>query len=282
MIGLAITLLSRLPRRGLLRLGRVVGWLWYYLVPIRRRVAREQMQRSFPEWSPAKVRQTVLENFKQTAMTFAEGAHIARLERKLPAWYSEEGFEHYRAAVARGKGVVVVTGHVGNFDLFGVLMAIAGHELTIVVRQIKNKALDERWNELRRRFGTRVLFGKRRLGVMKEILSELKAGRSVALVIDQNMNPDKGVFVDFFGRPACTMELPALLAKRTGAAVIAGFMIRRPDYGHHALILPEVPFVRGPDDLRVNTQHYTRLLEDVVRAHPEQWFWVHRRWKTQP
>ena len=95
------------------------------------------------------------------------------------------------------------------------------------------------------------------------------------------MPADKGVFVDFFGRAACTMELPALLAKRTGATVVPGYMIRRPDGGHHATVLPAVAWRSGPDDLVRNTQAHTRVIEEIVRAHPTQWLWVHRRWTTK-
>jgi KDO2-lipid IV(A) lauroyltransferase len=281
-IGALIWVLGRLPRPALLRLGRVCGWLWFHLIPIRRGVALAQMQRAFPEWEEARVRATTLENFKQTATTFAEGALIPHLAPKLPAWYSHQGFEHYWAARVRGKGVIVITGHVGNFDLFGVLQSIAGYALTIVVRPIKNQALDARWNAMRARFGTRVLIARRRMGAMKEILAELKAGRSVALLIDQNMNRDKGVFVDFFGQAACTMELPALLAKRTGAAIVPAFMVRRPDGGHHAIILPEVRWRSGDGDLVRNTQAHTQVVEDMVRRYPAQWLWVHRRWKSRP
>lgn len=279
-------LLGLLSHRAMIKLGRLSGWLWFNVVRFRRRLLLDQLQRSFPEWDAAKVKQVGAENLKQLCTTFAEAGLLHQLQPgTVPSFYSEDGMDKFRAALASGRGVVVITAHIGNWELFAVLQALAGTKLTVVVRHIKNQSLDRMWNRVRTRFGLSVLFAKRRMGAMKEMLSALRRGEALALVIDQNMPRDKGVFVEFFGRPANTMDLPALLQQRTHCIVIPAFMIRTTDsqgqVGHKVIVLD--PIEASPDDDRVSlTQRYTKAVEDIVRRYPEQWLWVHRRWKVQP
>lgn len=276
-------LLGRLSHRSMIRLGRFAGWLWFHIIRFRRGLAEQQLAAAFPSWTKQQVHDVAAENFKQLCTTFAEAGLLHQLQPGVvPSFYSQTGMEKFHTAVAKGKGVLVVTAHIGNWELFAVMQALAGNKLTVVVRHIKNQSLDKMWNRVRTRFGLNVLFAKRRMGAMKEMLMALRRGEALALVIDQNMPPGSGVFVDFFGRKAATMDLPALLAKRTGCVVIPAFMIRQPDFSHHVIVGDPLEFVEGENDLVINTQRYTRAVEDIVRAYPTQWLWVHRRWKRQP
>lgn len=280
-------LLHRLNRPWQRRLGLFFGALLFHVVPIRRRLADQQLAFCFPDWSASKRRAVLKQAYQHLCLTVAEGGLMAELARggpleALPPWFSHTGFEHFEAAGRANKGTIVITAHLGNWDLFGVIYALLGVKLNIVARDISNKAANKRWIALRESSGLKQISAHRRQGSLKQILTALRNNEVVALVLDQNMSREKGVFVDFFGQQACTLDLAAVLAKRTGAPVIAAFMIRQPDGSHHAVIHPPISFEPGPDDVTVATQRYTKLIEDQVRAHPEQWLWLHRRWKTRP
>src|SRR4051812_21478760 len=142
MIGLAFALLSRLEHRRLIALGRAVGWLWYHVFPYRRALAERQIAAAFPDWPRARVRATARESFCQTTTTFAEFALLGRLadlpRGQKPAFYSSEGYANVRAAHRDGRGVICVTAHLGNWDLFAVVQALLGEKINVVTREIKN------------------------------------------------------------------------------------------------------------------------------------------------
>ncbi len=280
-------LMTRLSHRWQRRLGAFVGWLIFAVLRIRRGVVDAQLAAAFPDWDRKRRREVARRAYQHMAITVAEGGLMAQLARggrrqALPEWFTHEGFEHFEQAARLGRGTIVVTGHLGNWDLLGVLYAVLGIPLNVVARDIKSKSLNELWVGLRESSGLKQISAHRRQGSLKRILQALKQNQVIALALDQNMSADKGVFVDFFGRPACTLDLAAVLAKRTGAPVLAAFLLRNDDGTHRAKIFPPLEWIEGPDDITLNTQHYTRIIEDMVRAHPEQWLWLHRRWKTQP
>jgi KDO2-lipid IV(A) lauroyltransferase len=192
-----------------------------------------------------------------------------------------EGLDVIRAAYARGKGVLLFSGHFGHWELTALMQGYLGLPLVLVTRPLDNPALETLLAERRRRSGNTVLHKR---DALRELLRALRRGRGVAIVIDQDARRD-GVFVPFFGRPASTTPTLALLALRTGAAVVPTFSIPGADGSYRIVYEPELPVVATGDsraDVLRLTAEATATIERWVRRHPQCWLWMHRRWKTAP
>jgi len=194
-----------------------------------------------------------------------------------------DGLKNYEKAVARGKGVLFLTGHLGAWELSAFAHSLYGHPLRVVMRSLDNPYLDRMVRQSRTMHGN--------LAVDKDefvrgLMAAMKKGETVGILMDPNMTPPQGVFVDFFGIPACTASGLARIALRTDAAVVPGFTVWEESKGKYVLRFePAVELVRTGDleaDLKANTQKFTRVIEDYVRRYPDQWLWVHRRWKSRP
>jgi KDO2-lipid IV(A) lauroyltransferase len=192
------------------------------------------------------------------------------------------GAEHVEAALAAGRGALLVTAHIGNWELHGMAHGWLFGPIGVVARPLDNPALDARLCDVRRRPGNTVIYKKRAL---PQVLRLLRENRGVAFLIDQNVQAGDGVFVDFFGRPAATTTVAAALALKTGCALIPTHT-ELGDDGRYALVYE--PPLAAPStgdraaDVRRLTQRLTGVIEGWVRRRPEQWLWLHRRWKTQP
>jgi Kdo2-lipid IVA lauroyltransferase/acyltransferase len=267
--------------RFLLALGEALGSAAWAL-GLRRRVALEGLRRAFPERTEEERRATARAAYRQLGRSMAEialsrGIRDADLEQLVRF----EGWDRYESARARGRGVVVAVAHFGNWELLARATARRGVPLTAITRALRGR-LNQRLLAARREGGLRELPDK---GSSGAALRLLRRGETLAVVIDQNMRPSRGVFVDFFGEPACTTPAAAVLALRTGAPLLAVFPVRGPDGTHRVWV--EGPFApppgtRGRSAVKALTQEVTRAVERAVRAHPDHWFWVHRRWKTRP
>jgi KDO2-lipid IV(A) lauroyltransferase len=194
-----------------------------------------------------------------------------------------DGFENFERALARGKGVLFLTAHLGAWELSAFTHSLYGHPLHIVMRPLDNVYLDR----LMRRY--RTMHGNSTVDkddFVRGLLSAMKVGETVGILMDTNMTPPQGVFTDFFGIPACTASGLARIALRTDAAVVPGFTIWDPGLRKYRLRFdPALKLIRtGNDDadVRANTALFTRVIEEYVRKYPDQWLWVHRRWKTRP
>ena len=267
--------------RFLLALGEALGSAAWAL-GLRRRVALEGLRRAFPERTEEERRATARDAYRQLGRSMAEialsrGIRDADLEQLVRF----EGWDRYESARARGRGVVVAVAHFGNWELLARATARRGVPLTAITRALRGR-LNQRLLAARREGGLRELPDK---GSSGAALRLLRRGETLAVVIDQNMRPSRGIFVDFFGEPACTTPAAAVLALRTGAPLLAVFPVRGPDGTHRVWV--EGPFApppgtRGRSAVKALTQEVTRAVERAVRAHPDHWFWVHRRWKTRP
>jgi Kdo2-lipid IVA lauroyltransferase/acyltransferase len=194
-----------------------------------------------------------------------------------------EGKEHFDHAFARGKGVLFFTGHFGSWEIFNLVPPAFGYGMNILVRRIDNPLVENFVESLRSRFGARTLDKKTSARTMFRVLQQ---GELLGVLADLNAQEREGVFVDFFGRAASTTSGLAKLALRTDAAVIPAFVIWQPEKGKYLLKLePEIKIEKTGDDahdvLRL-TQAATDAIERYVRAHPEQWMWIHKRWNTRP
>jgi KDO2-lipid IV(A) lauroyltransferase len=277
-------LLRVIPRQAVDLIARGGSSLLFHLAWRRREIALDNLRGAFgPKVEAGALCQIARESYRHWLRSLVElGWLLGRDGDRLLEGVEGEGEDVLREAQARGRGVIVITGHFGNFELMPLWWSRRHGSLTLVVRPLDNPWLEARLGRVRRRFGNRVL--GRRHG-LAEALRSLRRGETVGVLIDQNMAHRQGLFVEFFGKWACTTRLPALLALRTGAPVVPAFILRLGEGRHRVTIGEEIPLVRTgvlSQDLLLNTARFTQALEGMVRRHPEQWLWVHRRWKNQP
>lgn len=194
-----------------------------------------------------------------------------------------DGFENYQRASERGRGVLMLTGHVGAWELCAFAHGVYGHPLSFLVRPLDNPLLDRMISGYRELSGNRTINKNR---AVKPVLDVLKRGDDVGLLIDVNTLADQGVFCDFFGVPACSTTGLAVFALRADAAVVPGFLIWDERARKHRLRFePEIPLIRTGDfkeEVKLNTARFTKVIEEYARRYPDQWLWVHKRWQTRP
>ena len=262
-----------------LRIGTAIGHL-AYLIGFRRKVALDGLRRAFPELSERERRRLARAAYAQLGRSLAEVALVRRLpDGDLEDLVSFRGWERFESARAQGRGVVVAVAHFGNWELLARAAARRGVRLTAITRKLRG-AVNRRLVAARREGGLRELPDK---GSTRAALALLRRGETLAVVVDQNMRPRRGIFVDFFGEQACTTPAAAVLSLRSGAPLLAAFPVRQPDGTH--LVEIHGPFtteLHGHAAVVALTQALTAAVEAAVRAHPDHWFWVHRRWKTRP
>lgn len=243
-------------------------------VPRFRRIARENL-RLAGYTEPEPIIDDVFRSLTRIVRTFAELPRIT--PENVGQWIRYQGLENFTNAMARGKGVLVATAHFGNWELSAFSHAIMTGPMHIVVRPLDNARLDAFVERRRGLSGNPVI---RKKEAARGILNALHAGKAVGILIDQNSTREEGVFIDFFGRKACANAAFVKFAHRTGAAVVPGFALWSEREGKHVLhFLPEIPMSGG---LQEDTQRVHAALEAAIREHPDQWLWIHRRWKTQP
>ena len=265
--------------RLLLTMGALLGRLAFAL-RIRRAVAMEGLARAFPEMTERERRRVARASYEQLGRSLAEIALARRLpDSALEKLVTFDGWEKFEPTRAAGRGAVFAVGHYGNWELLGRAFARRGLPLTAITRTLRG-AFNQRLVAARREGGMRELPEK---GSTAAALAVVRRGETLAIVVDQNMRPKRGIFVDFFGAPACTTPAAAVFSLRGGVPLFAAFPVRQPDGTHRVQF--HGPFTTektGHAAVVELTQALTRAVEDAVRAHPDHWFWVHRRWKTRP
>jgi KDO2-lipid IV(A) lauroyltransferase len=284
LVWLLVKLLELLPRRAARTAGAVIGWLAYTATPRLRRVGLKNLSLAFPDKRAAECERILRGMYRQLGWQLAEFCHMPRYTlQRANQFIRYEGLENYLAAQRRGNGVLVLTGHLGAWELSSFYHSLAGYPMSMVIRRLDNPWINRLVNSIRTQHGNHVL---PKDDFARGLISTMRAGETVGVLMDTNMTPPQGVFVDFFGHAACTASGVARVALRTGAAVLPGFLIWEPAEKRYVLhFLPELKLVDTGDaerDAIANTQIFTAALEEVIRRYPEQWLWVHRRWKTRP
>ena len=259
-------------------LGRTVGWAdRSHLERV-----RAQLTEAFGEGSPESRLAAAV--YAHVGMCFAEMAWVEGRARRgeIGAWVRIEGMEHVQAALSKGRGLAIVSGHVGNWELGAVAMAAAGIPLSIVARPLDNPRLDAILVAIRRAGGSEVIGKRNALRATREILAR---GRAMAILIDQDAR-EHGVFVPFFGKEASTIPSIAAITQRAGAPLVVTAMRRSADHLTHTLtfepVEPPAPSGDRIEDARRLTALLTAKLEARIRLAPEQWLWMHQRWRTRP
>ena len=279
---LVIQLVRILPWRWLYRSGGGLGWLTFAVVRIRRTVTLENLKRAFPDWDDRKRRRVALQTYKQMGRTALEFIKLGTASREsIVARCDLIGKALLEQSLACGKGALLLTGHFGNWEMYGSLLAYLGYPFSCIAREQKNPLTDRVINQIRSRSGATVIpLGTAIRGVLRNLRNNL----FVAIVADQDAGRD-GVFVDFFGRPSSTSPGPAALALKTGASLIFGYAVREPD-GRLRCTLEPFPIpdagLSQADLEKQILQTYSARLEALVRQYPDHWFWMHKRWKTKP
>jgi len=276
-------IVRRLPRPVVLAIGRGLGRIWAALDRRHLRIAAENLQLAFPDWDEARVRTTAIGVYSHFAAVLLEILWMeGRPVEELLALTEIEGLEHLKTALARGRGVVCPIAHLGNWELQGVATPPLVGSSAVIARPLDNPALDKRLVSFRTSTGNVVIYKQKALA---QILKTLREGRLVAIMLDQNVQAKDGIFVRFFGRPACTTTVAAALAIKTGCPIVPARCARRADGRYRMAYGPLVEWPgsgRRDEDIAALTQHLTSIIEGWVRETPEQWLWLHRRWKTTP
>ena len=276
--------LGRVPR-GLARMfAGLLAVTVYWALGRLRRVGVRNLSLALPELSEESRAEILRGVYRHLGWQLVEFCRMTRYTpQNTTNWLRTEGLGNYLAAQARGKGVLIVTGHLGAWELSSFYHSMMGHPMGMVIRRLDNRRLDAWVNAVRCMHGNQVIhkddFGR-------GLLASMRAGGTVGILMDTNMTPPQGEFVEFFERPACTATGLAHIACKTGAAVVPGFMLWEKSEGRYVLHFgQEIEILRtgnmGGDILRA-TQQCAAVTESWIRRYPDQWLWIHRRWKTRP
>ena len=276
--------LRAMPLERAVRAGaRLGGWAMNFDRP-NRPIAIKNLEIAFPEMTPAARLNILRKMYRSWGRVLAEWTHLPELSRaNVEQVATYDGKENWDEAERRsnGRGLFVLTGHYGNFELMQIAQSVYGYRLAIVHRALRNPLIDAAIATQRVRYGNRII--ERKAGG-REMMRMLRQNWMIAIALDLDVR--KGVFVDFFGLPASTSDGIARLSLATGAPVMPVFMVRQGDSVHHKItILPAFyPEKRRDREAAVReyTQQYSDTLEQMIRAHPDHWNWIHRRWKTRP
>jgi KDO2-lipid IV(A) lauroyltransferase len=244
-------------------------------IPRLRRAAYRNLSLALPAADPKATTDAVFDSLARVLLAFAKFPRIG--PHNAAQWIRCEGLEHFENARREGRGVLIATGHLGNWELSAFAHAWLTSPMTVVVRPLDNPLID-RLIQCRRELSGNRSISKR--DIARPILKALAANEAVGILIDHNWTADTGVFIDFFGMPACTDAGFAKLAARSGAPVIPGFALWSQKERRYVLrFYPPVPIT---GDAARDTAQIHAALEAIIRAHPAEWLWIHRRWKTRP
>ena len=274
-----------LPPRGVARaIGALVGRVALLCTPRLRRAGHLNLQLAFPQKTESEREEILRKLYRNLGWLLAEFCQMPRYTQEMTqSFIRYEGLEHYLAARDRGKGVLVLTGHLGAWELSSFYHSLMGYPMSIVIRRLDNALVDDLVNHIRCLHGNQVLHKD---DFARGLLASMRRGETVGILMDTNMTPPQGAFVDFFGHLACTGSGMARVAIKTGAQVVPGFLLWEEATQQYVLRFGAPLTLPISDDVEADTlAHtalFTKVIEDYIRQYPDQWLWVHRRWKTRP
>lgn len=249
-----------------------------------RRVGQRNLAMALPELSAQERKGILRRVYIHLGWQLVEFCHMARYTAdEIHDWVRIEGMEHFWAAKARGKGILIITGHLGAWELLSFYHSLVAEPMSMIIRRLDNRKLDEFVNGIRCMHGNQVIhkddFGR-------GLLLAMRKGEAVGILMDTNMSPPQGSFVKFFGIEACTATGLAHIARKTGAAIMPAFCFWERKEGRYVIRVGEeiaVPHTSdAAADILETTQMATASIESWIRRYPDQWLWIHRRWKTRP
>ena len=275
--------LAIMPTTFSVKTGKLLGTLLFYLWGSRRKIAINNLKEAVSSGTlniavtPDSIIRTFFQNFGKG---FAEIIKIYfGLGRNIIESVTVEGIEHFHTARSKGKGVLFITGHCGNWELLAIATpGKLSRSLAVVARPLDNPFLNRVLEKTRQKYGNRIIYKK---AALKSILQALRSNEAVGILMDQAVLAREGFVIDFLGRGAWTTKMPALIARKTGAAVLPAF-IHRTEHGHTIKIFPEVQLLHEDDkeeQLKKDTKNFSSYVEDYIQKYPSEWLWIHRRWK---
>jgi Kdo2-lipid IVA lauroyltransferase/acyltransferase len=283
-VWLILGFLRLLPRDAARSLAAGVARLLYGVLPKLRKTAEFNLRLAFPDWDDAQRHAVIRGMVRNLGWMAAEFARFPRYTREnIGEVLVLDGHENFLEGQGRGKGVLYLTGHIGAWELSSFAHALYGFPLHYMARPLDNARVDRLVNRYRRLSGNQPIFKNESARILLKVLRD---SGTVGILADQNTMPEEGVFVEFFGKTACTTTGIARVALHTDAAVVPGYAVWDESIRKYRLRFePVVEPVRTGDterDVFVNTQKFAAVIESIIRKYPEQWVWVHARWKTRP
>lgn len=271
-----------LPFKLSIKCGEFLGTIVFHVWSSRRKIATENLQKAadINDVSiSSSAEDTIKQSFKNYGRSLAEVIKIYfGLGRKIIENVEIQGIEHFYQAKAEGRGILCITGHCGNWELMALAFSFKVGKASVVARPINNFYLNEFIERVRLKYGNELIYKK---GALKKIISKLRDNQSVGVLMDQSVLADEGYVIDFLGRGAWTTKMPALIARKTEAAVIPVF-IHRTEKGHCIKVHPAVKFSEATDKEQAvieDTKKFSGFIEQYIKEHPTEWLWIHRRWK---
>jgi KDO2-lipid IV(A) lauroyltransferase len=276
--------LGLLPRKVARLVGAGVGAVAWQLLSRLRQVGMRNLELAFPEKLQVERTTTLRGVYRSLGWEIGEFCKMSGYTAEQASTFIRyDGLEHYLAAREKGKGVLVLTGHLGAWELSSFYHSLMGYPMSLVIRRLDNPLVDAFVNRIRCLHGNRVIHKD---DFARGLLTSMQRGETVGILMDTNMTPPQGVFVPYFGVEACTASGLARVALHSGAAVLPGFLVWEAAEQRYVLRFGEqLELIRSgsaAQDIVANTALFTATIEAYVRRYPEQWLWVHRRWKTRP
>ena len=283
-VWLLVRTLGMLPRGVARAIGAGIAGLAYGALGRLRSVGLRNLELALPEKSTAERERILREEYRNLGWLLAEFCLMPRYTPEGASRFIRyEGLDNYLRARERGNGVLVLTGHLGAWELSSFYHSLMGYPMGMVIRRLDNPLVDRFVNHVRCLHGNRVIHKD---DFARGLIASMRAGETVGILMDTNMTPPQGFFVPFFGVQACTASGMARVAAKTGAAVVPGFLLWEESAQKYVLHfgdpLPVVTTGDAEQDALANTAAFTAKIEEYVRQYPEQWLWMHRRWKTRP
>ena len=281
---LILGLLGRLPVAVSMIIGQGIGLTAYLIGKDLRRTGQRNLLLAFPEKSDDERRKLLVDCFRSLGRELGIFSHFQHSSQSdLKNLFEVSGVEHLIKAKAEGKGVILFTGHLGAWELTSFGASVIGHPFSFLVRRLDNPRVEEMVDRARTRFGNETL---NKLGAARPMVKILRSGKVLGLLIDLNTLDEEGIFVDFFGVPASTNFMISKLALRTQSPIIPLFSPWLKDKKKFGLQFsaPVIPKPTGDEeaDVRHLTTTLSQIVEDMIRKYPDQWLWIHKRWKTRP
>jgi KDO2-lipid IV(A) lauroyltransferase len=283
-VWLILKTLGALPRPAARGFAASVASLLFSLLPKLQKTAEFNLRLAFPDWTDAQRKDATRKMVRHLGWMAVEFARFPQLTKEnIEKLVILDGHKNFLEGQRRGKGVLYLTGHVGAWELSSFAHALYGYPLHYMARPLDNERLDALVNQYRCSSGNKPIFKNESARVMLKIL---KDSGTIGILADQNTMPEEGVFVDFFGKSACTTTGITRVALHTDAAVVPGYAYWDETIQKYRLRFePPVELVRTGDterDVFENTQRFAKVIEEIIRKHPDQWVWIHKRWKTRP
>jgi KDO2-lipid IV(A) lauroyltransferase len=279
-----IFVLNFLPRKSSISLGGLLGKLAYFIIADARKRTQNNLKIAFGKGKDERgLRKLALSVFENVGKNVADAVRLKDMKwEEIEKITQIEGLEYFDDVYKMGKGVIAVTGHIGNFELLATYLSLKGYKLSVIGRELYDPRLDALLVKNRESVGLENIPST---ASVKQIIRALRSGRVLGVLADQDSTRVRGVFVNFFERPARTPVGPALLAYKTQSPIVPMAIVREGDDKYKIVVKEPIELTFSEDkekDIIQTTQEYTKVLESVIREYPSQWLWMHDRWKSKP